>query len=177
MSSRSAVVSPHFSHSMRPAPVQEADEGRSRAQSDAVPSIKRGDAPCRFLQPAHRALPTRIGPIRVAKRLDDTTFGALPYRQSRETLARSAPGLPFGGRLRHRAAQPYVAIRFSPPAVAFARRKSNADHMECENCGLKPKKEPDGPGHRRNGNGTGDPKQDEPGKPLTERPMAGRHHQ
>jgi hypothetical protein len=37
---------------MRSAPVQEADQGRSRAQNGAAPSVKRGDEPCRLLQSA-----------------------------------------------------------------------------------------------------------------------------
>ena len=45
-------------------------------------------------------------------------------------------GLPFGGHLRPRAAQPYGPIRFRRPRPYLPRRKSNTGAMECEKCGL-----------------------------------------
>ena len=48
-------------------------------------------------------------------------------------------GLPFGGHLRRRAAQPYIPIRFRRPTPYLPRRKSNAGRMECEKYGLTPR--------------------------------------
>src|SRR6266545_3739887 len=45
-------------------------------------------------------------------------------------------GLPFGGHLQRRAAQPYARYAFRRPTLYLPRRKSNAGRMECEKCGL-----------------------------------------
>jgi hypothetical protein len=69
----------------------------------------------------------RPAPVQEAQRAEAVRDAMPPHRVSAATnplgFFKRPFGLPFGARLRHRAAQAYVHIRFSQPTVAFTSPK------------------------------------------------------
>src|SRR5215510_6566130 len=120
---------------MWPAPVQEADRaGAARRAIWWIGQVSRfrsshniaAGADANFGTKGTLAISILLVPLLNPKfaidsrqRFANFGFGALARRRTLSASSTGPSGLPFGGHLRWRAAQPYASIRFSPPPAVI----------------------------------------------------------